>query len=135
MAIFDIHIVRIVSLVSAWRLKCLSSGRLGTFIAWLNFSRKIPAPTLLYYIDLSHKCFHILAPLQQRSCDILRLRFCLLILILWRSRFLLWRNFILRQIKHENPHSNVYFKLTCFDFWEFLSSFFFSGCRQIYRQV
>ena len=45
---FDIHIVGIVSSVSARKLKCPSSAWLGTFIARLSSSRKIPARTHHY---------------------------------------------------------------------------------------
>ena len=45
---FYIHIVGIVSSVSARKLKCPSSARLGTFIARARSSRKIPARTHLY---------------------------------------------------------------------------------------
>ena len=40
---FDIHFVNIVSSVSARKLKCSSSARLGTFIARLGSSWKNPA--------------------------------------------------------------------------------------------
>ena len=39
----SLHIVNIVSSVLAQKLKCPSSARLGTFIARLGSSRKIPA--------------------------------------------------------------------------------------------
>ena len=51
-AIFDIHIFSIVSSVSAQKLKCPSSARLGTFTARGCLSQKIPARTHLYYMQL-----------------------------------------------------------------------------------
>ena len=47
--ICDFFIVGIVSSFSARSIKCPSSARLGTFIAWLSLSRKIPARTHLYH--------------------------------------------------------------------------------------
>ena len=43
--ILTLHIVSIVSSVSARKLKCPSSARLGTFTARLSLSRKIQAQT------------------------------------------------------------------------------------------
>ena len=45
-------IASFVSSVSARKLKCPSSARLGTFIAGARSSRKIPARTHLYYIPI-----------------------------------------------------------------------------------
>ena len=45
---FDLHIVGIVSLVSARKLKCPSLARLGTFIVWLELEFSSSNSSLIY---------------------------------------------------------------------------------------
>ena len=51
---FLIRALKNFSLVSARKLKCPSPARLGTFIAQAHLSRKIPARTHLYYLQIGY---------------------------------------------------------------------------------